>query len=56
MPDSSSNWGTSPGSRFCAPAGISALKLVDATSAPVFHDLTSMVYCGDPFIFVLVMT
>ena len=53
---SSSKSATAAGSNFLASAGMTASKLSAPASAPVFQDLTSMVYCGDPGTCVLVMT
>ena len=55
MAGSSSKLVSSPGFCFLAPEGICGAKLSGATSVPVFHDLTSMVYCGVPLTFVLVI-
>jgi hypothetical protein len=52
---SPSKSGRSLASSFLAPAGTFRLKLSDATSAPVLHALTLIVYSGDPAIFELVM-
>ena len=56
MPGNSSLSGNSPGFSLVAPGGTMKLKSSDATSAPVFYALISMLYCGAPVTFVLVTT
>ena len=51
----SSRSGIWPGINCLAPTGISNLKLSEATSVPAFHPQISMVYCGHPVTFLLVM-
>src|SRR5215831_5592646 len=52
MPGNSSLSGRSPGFSLVAPVGTVKPKSSDATSAPVFHARTSMLYCGKPVTFV----
>jgi hypothetical protein len=49
----SSRSGIWPGINCLALAGISDLKLSEATSVPAFHPRISMVYCGHPVTFLL---
>src|SRR5262249_26797978 len=53
---SSSKLGISFVATFLASVGALNLKLSEATSAPVFHALKSMLYSGHPATFLLVMT